>query len=785
MSHIFPVQSKAMACVMAFAFFGCTHSPSPVETPNESWGPNMVVHVGVSPSEWIINDWLAPGEEATVVVYCSSPLQCDTLNVVDGTITIAEAPGSGIGVLKVIVRDESRIVPVLRKTETMHSFIWDAADAQGLHSIEFVGDLTGWTPQTAHPLPSEPGKYAFDAVLSAGNHPYQWVIDGEWIKDPTNPNQISNGMGGWNSVVRIEPPASPDLKAVAEDGKIAVHTDGAVDLVITLDNMLIHHGTHNEAKALPLDLPNLSPGRHHLRAWAARDGGISQDLLIPLEGNQPVQEVKMLERSDWHAATMYFLMVDRFSNGNPANDEPVNDPDIHPKANHVGGDLEGVLTKVSDGYFEALGMNTVWISPVTQNAEGAWGLWQDSTRTEIKSKFSSYHGYWPVSCTKVDRRFGGQTAMNALTEGAHARGMNVVLDYVGNHVHEDHPLMSAHPDWTTDLYLPDGSLNTERWDEHRLTTWFDTFMPTLDLERPEVAEAMSDSAAWWASHSGIDGFRHDATKHISEVFWRKLTSKLKAVQQTNGKRLFQIGETYGSPDLIGSYLSSGMLDAQFDFNLYDKAVGAIAFEDGSWNDLVETNEASLAAYGAHHLMGNITGNQDRPRFTSLADRTLDVNEDMKFQGWTRDIQHGDVEGYAKMRLLMSYLMSVPGIPCVYYGDEIADVGGNDPDNRRLMRFDNLNDEEAQTRDWTSTWAALRRSRMSMLFGTTTFEIIDQDVLHIARTYLGETTHVLLNRSDQNVDLADMPKQLGTLLAGYLSNEGMLPAHGAVAYASED
>ena len=85
-------------------------------------------------------------------------------------------------------------------------------------------------------------------------------------------------------------------------------------------------------------------------------------------------------------------------------------------------------------------------------------------------------------------------------------------------------------------------------------------------------------------------------------------------------------------------------------------------------------------------MGNITGNQDRPRFTSLADGTPDVNEDMKFQGWTRDIQHGGDEGYAKMRLLMSYLMSVPGIPCVYYGDEIADVGGNDPDNRRMMRF---------------------------------------------------------------------------------------------------
>ena len=204
--------------------------------------------------------------------------------------------------------------------------------------------------------------------------------------------------------------------------------------------------------------------------------------------------------------------------------------------------------------------------------------------------------------------------MHALTDGAHARGMNVLLDYVGSHVHEDHPRMEAHPDWTTELYLPDGSLNTERWDEHRLTTWFDTFMPTLDLERPEVAEAMSDSAAWWALHSGIDGFRHDATKHISEVFWRKLTAKLKAAQQ-HRQALVPNWRDVPSPDLIGGYLSSGMLDAEFDFNLYDKAVGAIALKRAT-GKIWWRQTKQFVPYGAHHLMGNITGNQDRPRFTS-------------------------------------------------------------------------------------------------------------------------------------------------------------------------
>jgi glycosidase len=224
-----------------------------------------------------------------------------------------------------------------------------------------------------------------------------------------------------------------------------------------------------------------------------------------------------------------------------------------------------------------------------------------------------------------------------------------------------------------------------------------------------------------------------------------------------------------------------MIDAQFDFNLYDKAVGAIAFDDGSWDDLVATNESSIEAYGAHHLMGNITGNQDRPRFTSLADGTLDVNEDMKFQGWTRDIGHGGPDGYAKMRLLMSYIMSVPGIPCVYYGDEIADVGGNDPDNRRMMRFEGLNVDEVATRDWTAQWTHLRRGRLSMLYGTTTFHVLNDDVLHIEREHLGEVTHVLLNRSAQDVSIPSQLKQPEPPLAGFLTDEGLLPGWGAVAF----
>lgn len=780
---------KAVTLVVtAFALSGCQDgtSTSHRESGNagSSWGPTMPLRVGADGMSFPVADLLFPSESCDKVVYLDSANPGDTLDVIQGTVALPAPPPSGIGALRLLLSHNTfRDVPVLHKGEIKHTFVYNSnlSGEPGIQEVSFVGDLSGWTPRPMVEIPEGSGVYTMEATLTPGNHPYQLVINGVQGLDPHCENRMSNGMGGWNSVVNISRPNAPELSASWRDDRVVISTDGMSDVLVMLDDQIVHHGNHQQAVNLPISIAGFEEGRHHIRAWAARDGSVSQDVLIPTNGNEPILDSRELSRTDWHASTMYFLMVDRFVNGNPGNDEPVNDPAILPEANHHGGDLEGILEALNSGYFESLGMNTVWISPITANAEGAWGFWQDSLRSDITSKFSGYHGYWPVSSHRVDRRLGTRMALQQLTEKAHERGMNVVLDYVANHVHEDHPLMDLHPDWKTSLYLPDGSLNTERWDDQRLTTWFDTFMPTLDLERPEVASAMADSAVWWAYHSDIDGFRHDATKHIPESFWRLLTQRLKEAHQIDGKRLFQIGETYGSPSLISSYLSTGMLDAQFDFNLYDKAVGAIAFDDGSWKDFASTLNESLSTYGAHHLMGNITGNQDRPRFTSLADGTLDREEDMKFQGWTRNIQHGDDVGYDRMRLLMATLASIPGIPCVYYGDEIADVGGNDPDNRRMMRFDHLNSQEMATRAWTSTWMNLRRERMSLMYGNTSVTEPIEGLLRIERTYLDETTAVYLNRTHDPINLPlDGSLQPLDVLAGSMDDQGRVPALSAIA-----
>ena len=103
-----------------------------------------------------------------------------------------------------------------------------------------------------------------------------------------------------------------------------------------------------------------------------------------------------------------------------------------------------------------------------------------------------------------------------------------------------------------------------------------------------------------------------------------------------------------------------MLDAQFDFNLYDALVAAFTAETANLSALIAVANQSLDTYGAHHLMGNITGNQDRPRFTSLADGALDPSEDTKFAGWTREIEHQGNVGYRKDELAHGLFDVEPG-----------------------------------------------------------------------------------------------------------------------------
>jgi cyclomaltodextrinase len=650
-------------------------------------------------------------------------------------------------VLRAWFQGFSYVIPVKKSMEVGHEFVFDPK-GETYSKVQVKGEFNAWNPNNT-PLNFSEGKWLAEAYLAPGEYPYLFVVDGKEMRDPENEEIKDNGMGGFNSILTIDgtdPRLLPELFTHSfEPGRIQLQTlDLPNRFMVFWQNMLLG-GTHldfqdgNLAINLPLEADTME--RSYLRAYVINDAGISDQVFVPLEYGVPITQKSQLKRTDKHAMSMYFLMIDRFKDGNPSNNFPVDDPSIHPRANYHGGDLTGVLEALDQGYFEELGVNTVWLSPVITNPEGAYGLYP-----EPRSTFSGYHGYWPIRSTVVDYRYGTMDELKELVTKSHDHDLNVLLDYVANHVHEEHPIYKEHPDWVTNLYLPDGTLNTEKWDEHRLTTWFDVFLPTLDLSRPEVVEALTDSAMFWLKNVGIDGFRHDATKHIPEIFWETLTRKVKTdIIIGEGRSVYQIGETYGSKALINSYVGTGKLDGQFDFNVYDDAIATLAREEVPFSRLENSLKASFATYGPHNLMGYITGNQDRARFISYASGDVKFEEDAKYAGWTREIIISDSAAYDKLAQLVAFNTTIPGIPVIYYGDEIGLPGANDPDNRRMMKFDNLDPKEEALKQTVSRLFHLRYDYPALIYGDTRFLFLRENQWAYMRSWFGQHIVVAFNK----------------------------------------
>jgi len=157
-------------------------------------------------------------------------------------------------------------------------------------------------------------------------------------------------------------------------------------------------------------------------------------------------------------------------------------------------------------------------------------------------------------------------------------------------------------------------------------------------------------------------------------------------------------------------------------------------------------------------MGNITGNQDRARFISYADGSIQFSEDAKLMGWTKKIENKSESGFKKLAMLQAFLLTTPGIPCIYYGDEIGMPGGNDPDNRRMMYFENWNDNQQALYDVVSKLAKLRRENIALTYGPLFILKNDANALVYVRSYFGKTAVVILNKGNQPYDaIIDLPE----------------------------
>lgn len=360
---------------------------------------------------------------------------------------------------------------------------------------------------------------------------------------------------------------------------------------------------------------------------------------------QPVDAVSKPARAKVapsQADVIYFIMVDRFANGDPSNDGPDTDRG-DPQAFH-GGDIAGVIDNLD--HLQELGVTTIWLSPIFA---------MRGTRFE---GWGAFHGYWVDDFGRIEPRFGSAEDVERLAEELDARGMTLLLDVVLNHVGPDTHRVKSNPEW----FHNRGGL--EDWSDPRQLLTHDVHgLPDLDQTRPEVYAHLLETSLMWAKQFEPAGFRLDAVKHIDSEFWRRYTRDIK---EAMGDDFLLLGEQLdGNPAVVAKSVEDGGFNAIFDFPLYFAIVDVFC-NDASPTRLAEILSADrLYPRSLREDNGLVTfvDNHDFPRILSAC--------------------HNDED---RVKSAFEFLMSARGTPSLTWGTEIDMKGAKEPDNRKSMRF---------------------------------------------------------------------------------------------------
>ncbi len=662
--------------------------------------------------------------------------------------------------------DELLSIPVIVEKKQRHRFSYRPPHKP--KSLTLFGSFNSWNRSDIRMLDETgAGEYSVEIELDPGRYEYRFFMDEKEFPDPNNPLKVLNPFGEYNSLLIVEPrfPHRAELHILGMTAGADTTTlqfmyshekqPGPLqpgDILALLNNSrLAPELISLEGNRISIRLPKtLTRGRKSLRLNANQNGQSTLFLTVPMQDGVPLRSPE--HHFTWQDAIIYSVMIDRFHDGDPDNTRPVDDPRVKPKANYHGGDLQGIIDKLEQGYFDSLGVNVLWLSPVVRNTDKAWQEYPPP-----REFFAAYHGYWPVDSYSVDPRFGDLELLRKLVRTAHERGIRVLLDFIANHVHKDHPFFREHRDWFGTVDLPDGRKNIRLWDEHRLTTWFEPYLPSFDYQNSDEAlQVMTDNALWWLRETGVDGFRQDAVKHIPNRFWRTLTRKIRLhIDPHREVPVYQIGETFGGYDLVSSYVNPGQLDAQFDFNLFDPAKRTFLSRDGHFRELAAGIQKTFTVYGMNHLMGNIMDSHDQVRYMAFADGDITLTTpDAVEVGWHNPPQVDDPTSYRRARLYLTWLFTIPGVPTLYYGDEIGMTGAADPDNRRPMRFgEQLNEHEREMWQKVARLVHIRRQHSALRHGDFHILHAEKHTLAYIRSDVYERIIVVLNKSKQQQDVA--------------------------------
>ncbi len=662
--------------------------------------------------------------------------------------------------------DGGKVIPDVVSCSTTFTYLPPAGTTPS--TIAVTGEWNGFaTPGVAMTGPASDGTYSASVAIPAatpaagdlgepGLVGYKLLVDGKFILDPIG--RYRKYIGGVeNSAVRVADCHSPALAEISQTSTRAAAGQGHFSAQIKFEDATERAGidpasvkatlrkdtvstplaaTTNGAE-IDVNAASLSDGKYSLFVNASTKGG---------KAAHPLRLVFWIESEayDWRDTVIYMGVTDRVKDGDASNNSAqVNGVDA--REQFQGGDFEGMRQIVASGALDQLGIRAIWLTPFNTNPSDAW-IASDNVHETM-----GYHGYWPTKAREVDPRIGGAAELHALVTEAHAHGIRVLQDYVVNHVHQEHEYVAPHPDWFNFTGCICGTDNCD-WTVHRLDCLFSSYLPDVDWTSPGANDQFDADAVWWADQFDLDGMRIDAVKQVPDACIVNLSSTLRDEFEPSGNKYFMTGETamgwsncglacnQSQYDTINEYIgpeSQGGdgLDGQFDFVSYYAIPMQVWDQDhGNGLHMPQADYWTQAAgweYRPGSIMSTYVGSQDTARFLTIATyRGQDGAHDpsIPYNQWDNTATSiADEEAYQRQRLAMTWELTVPGAPMIYYGDEYGEYGGVDPNNRTMWREDGtprepggasvpLNADETTTLNYTRKLGTARKNLIALRRG---------------------------------------------------------------------
>lgn len=417
---------------------------------------------------------------------------------------------------------------------------------------------------------------------------------------------------------------------------------------------------------------------------------------------------------DWDEAVVYFMMTDRFFDGNESNNK-ASGADTYGKnpGLYHGGDFAGVTAKLD--YLQDLGVNTIWLTPIVENIAGVTVT--DEGKEDVPYN-AAYHGYWASDFTKLNPTMGTTEEFKTMISEAHKRGMRIMVDIVVNHA--GYGTESTFADMLRDKSVSEGDIKSWQSD-----------LPDFATENADVRAKLVEWQTSWMKNYGVDYFRVDTVKHVDSTTWAALKNSTTEVNPS----FKMIGEYYGAGYASnGSTLGSGQMDADLDFDFNDQATSFVSGNISSVESFLSSRNTAL---NNAYMTGQFLSSHDEDGFKASL---------MNGKPYTED------KATSAALVAATLQLTAKGIPVIYYGEEVGLSGLNNypyQTNRYDMDFSKATKDNVTYQHYKNLLSI--RNAYTDVFARGSRKVVassnEEGYDVVSRSYGGTTLYVGMNIKD--------------------------------------